>query len=267
MPENFTAKILVEGHCSAAELLHQNTQLSKACLKDAMHKGAVWMTREGVTKRIRRAKAAVQRGDQIVLYFNPAVLNAPPPRAVLLDDQRHFSLWYKPAGLMCSGTRYGDHHSIARLVQTELNRPTFLVHRLDRFTRGVMVLAHSKRLAGKLSQQFANRQTVKEYQAKVWGEFTSQVTIQDPIAGRDAISHVTAIETNQISIVSVRIETGRKHQIRRHLASLGFPIVGDRMYGRQDGDDLQLVATRLQFQNPETSALCDTQLPEKFRLA
>jgi tRNA pseudouridine32 synthase/23S rRNA pseudouridine746 synthase len=79
--------------------------------------------------------------------------------------------------------------------------------------------------------------------------------IAEPIDGKSAVSEVSFEEVNAAksqSLVEVRIETGRKHQIRRHLADLGHPVVGDRLYGtgEADGVDLQLTAYLLAFRCP-----------------
>ncbi len=168
---------------------------------------------------------------------------------------------------MCSGTRYGDHHSIVRWVQQHLDRPSYLVHRLDRFTRGVMVIAHSKAVAARLSQQFAQRTVRKEYQAEVAGRVRGELTLSNPVDGKPAVSHVMPLRTGPTSVVAVRIETGRKHQIRRHLADAGFPVVGDRLYGQPDAaEDLQLVAVCLLFSCPQTGRPVQYRLPETLCL-
>ena len=140
----------------------------------------------------------------------------------------------------------------------EPERPAFTVHRLDRAANGLILIAHSKSAAAELSQLFRSRKVEKRYLALVHGKFPVRpdpLRIDEPLDGKPAVSEVSLIETSadrQESLLEVRIETGRKHQIRRHLSSIGFPVVGDRLYGsgEEDGVDLQLTAALLAFRCP-----------------
>ena len=122
-----------------------------------------------------------------------------------------------------------------------------------------MLLAHDKKAAASLSGQFAARTVGKRYHAIVHGKFPSHATPRSftgDIFGKTAETEASRIqfdpETNR-SVLLVSIKTGRKHQIRRHLADAGFPIVGDRLYGRDgDAEDLCLIASRLSFDDPGT---------------
>jgi tRNA pseudouridine32 synthase/23S rRNA pseudouridine746 synthase len=98
----------------------------------------------------------------------------------------------------------------------------------------------------------------KRYMALVAGDFSSHpdpLRIEQAIDGKRAVSEFSLWRlgaTREQSLVEARIETGRKHQIRRHLADLGHPVVGDRLYGsgKADGVDLQLTACLLAFRCP-----------------
>ena len=246
--------ITVSDTSSPVDLLSNETGLAKARIKDAMTKGAVWLKRSGKEKRVRRARFQLSAGDVISLYYDPDILASSPPSPELTSDKKDYSIWYKPAGLLSSGSRFGDHHAIDRWIEKNLDRPSFLVHRLDRFTSGLMVIAHKKSTAANLSQQFQQRATRKVYQAIVVGELTESKTIRIDLDGKRATSHVAPIESNErFTLVNVDIETGRKHQIRRHLAEIGYPVVGDRQYGRAHEFALQLVATEIGFTCPNTS--------------
>ena len=138
-------------------------------------------------------------------------------------------------------------------------RPAFVVHRLDRAANGLIIVAHEKKVAAALSAQFRSRVVEKHYAAVVhgvphWTEFPH--TIDVLLEGREAITHVLGVEPDESqarSLVRLTIETGRKHQIRQHLASAGTPVVGDRMYGvLVEEEDLQLSAYRLGLRCPMT---------------
>jgi tRNA pseudouridine32 synthase/23S rRNA pseudouridine746 synthase len=121
-----------------------------------------------------------------------------------------------------------------------------------------MLIAHSKSTAAALSLLFRDREVEKRYCTIVAGDFSAQpnpLRVEQPVDGKPAVSifkHSELIADGQRSVVDVRIESGRKHQIRRHLAGLGHPVIGDRLYGSgsDDGMDLQLTACLLAFQCP-----------------
>lgn len=248
----------------AASFLARHANLSKSRIKDAMTKGAVWLHNGRGRKRLRRASTMLRKGDSIDLYYSESILKTEAASPELIDDKQSFSVWNKPVGLMSGGTRFGDHCAINRVVEKQLDRPTFLVHRLDRFVWGLMLLAHSKRAAAKLSRQFQDRETEKVYQAIVEGTLTGEVIIDKPLDCREAKSIVTPIETNNNrTLVQVRIESGRKHQIRRHLVMIGHPIIGDRQYGETNKQGIQLASVTLGFNTPEGQAV-KYQLPEQL---
>ena len=262
-------KAVVDQEVGVVDFLHQKSGLKKARVKEAMQKGAVWLTpaKQRRAKRIRRADRQLEAGDTIDLYYASHVLDSIPPPPELLVDEDAYSLWYKPSGLMSSGSRYGDHHSIVRWVEQHLDRTTFLVHRLDRFTRGLMVLAHSKTAAGALAQQFRERSVIKRYQARVEGLLKGEHRISVPVGGKPAVSNVQVLLSGAESLVEVHIETGRKHQIRQHLAHIGHPVVGDVAYGDAAEGDLQLISVSLGFCCPVSQEQRRYELPVEYRFA
>jgi len=122
----------------------------------------------------------------------------------------------------------------------------------------LILVAHTKGVAAAFSKLFQAREIEKRYRALVSGDFSQQpkpLRVEQPIDDKAAVSEFSLLcvdtEAGQ-SLVDVRIETGRKHQVRRHLAALGHPVVGDRLYGtgEEDGVDLQLTACYLAFLCP-----------------
>lgn len=270
---------------SAIDLLAEATSLSKQHIKQVMQKGAVWLEEEktGKPRRLRRAKKMLAAGDTLHLYYDATVLEAVPAAPTLIADQGEYSIWYKPYGLLSQGSKWGDHCTVQRWVEQNLapQRPAFVVHRLDRAATGLIIIAHQKHIASELSALFAQREMEKRYQVIVHGHFPESTwpkKIDTDIDGRPARSHATLLnydaETDR-SLLEVRIDTGRKHQIRKHLSSIGFPVVGDRLYGEEGAEedvekdnavDLQLTACRLAFICPVTKQEKNFELPEALRL-
>ncbi len=243
---------------NAVELLATHSGLSRQQIKQAMQKGAVWLGRGKRVRPLRRAKRPLQPGEELHLYYDAAVLAEVPPAPQLVADEGDYSIWYKPYGLRSQGSRWGDHCAINRWLELNLTpqRPAFIVHRLDRATTGLILIAHTKTAAAALSAMFRERGVEKRYRAVVHGAFPEGegLRLDTELDERPALSHARRLAydaQHDRSLLEVDIATGRKHQIRRHLAGAGFPVVGDRLYGREgDEEDLQLSAVELRFRCP-----------------
>lgn len=234
------------------DLLSNNTDLSKQVLKSALDKGCVWLKVGKKINRTRRVKKPLKTGQEVFIYFNEKILSSVAPEPQLLLDKKDYSVWLKPAGVFAQGSKWGDHCALTRLAEKATKRNSFLVHRLDRATSGVMLLAHTKTMAQKLSKLFADRHIHKRYLAIVEGQFPNkEVTLNQTIDDKHAVSRIECLQyENHKTLLQIQIETGRKHQIRKHLAHYGYPIIGDRLYGNADKntvEDLQLQATSLSF--------------------
>ncbi|RJP80464.1 MAG: RNA pseudouridine synthase [Desulfobacteraceae bacterium] len=243
------------------DFLQRLTNLSKIKIKDAMAKGAAWKTdTRRKRKRIRRATETVQYNDYVELYYDPAIISAVPPTPQLLYDLIHYSVWLKPVGLMTQGTDFGDHCSLLRQAEIyfQSRRGIYPVHRLDRETEGLVVIAHTPEAAKRLSILFQKREVVKEYRASVLGnlgEPDKVDIIKVPLDGKESITEYRVQGYDpflNISTAVIWIQTGRKHQIRRHFESIGHPVIGDPKYGKKNKSDqgLQLRAVSLAFRCP-----------------
>ena len=252
-----------------SRLLAAEATLSRQQVKQAMHKGAVWLTHASHTRRLRRDSVKLEPGDELHLYYNPDVLQEPPLQPRVIADEQDYSVWYKPAGMLSQGSRWGDHTTLIRWVELNLapQRPVFLVHRLDRFADGLILVAHSKTMARQLTSLFEKRLVEKRYRVWVHGEFPDNpegLRLDQPLDDKPAISNARKIDLDSgrnRSLVEVSIETGRKHQIRRHLAAAGFPVVGDRQHGRDSADNLRLTSVRLAFIHPVSGETKVYRLP------
>lgn len=239
-------------------LAAQTPELSKQQLKQAMQQGAVWLKPAGrkTQKRLRRVTHTLTAGDSLSLHYDSDLLAKKVEPAQLVGDEHHYSVWDKPAGLLAQGTLFGDHCSLLYFVEQHFKprRHCFLVHRLDSAASGLMLVAHSERAAAAFSQLFQQRAMTKHYRVTVEGLLDKNCTlIHEPLDGKEAITRIeqnTELENGR-SELRVLIETGRKHQIRRHLAGVGHPVIGDREYGSAfTKEALQLRAIALAFTCP-----------------
>lgn len=256
---------------TACDALAACSGLSKARIKQAMNKGAVWH-QGGKTKlrRLRKATAVVKAGDRLVLYYNPSILAIIPPEADCRLDMTHYSIWYKPAGLMTQGTRYGDHCALSRQVEKHfrMKRGVWVVHRIDREAAGLVIVAHSRKAAAKLSALFRSNRVDKHYAVWVSGDLMrsgEDSRIDKELDGKRAISDFRCLRydrNRRETLVHVRIRTGRLHQIRRHFDHIGFPVMGDPRYGRGNAcaDGLQLTAFRIAMDCPFGNGRVDVSI-------
>ena len=257
---------------TACEMLAARSGFSKGKIKDAMNKGAVWLVPPtGPMKRLRRATATLNAGEKIELHYNDEVLAKQVPTGVLVADVHHYSVWFKPSGVLAQGTMEGDHCSLLRQVELyfKMLRPVFLVHRLDREASGLMLVAHSQEAAARLSALFQNNSVYKRYWVQVRGQLASaQGVIDAPLDGKAAHTEYSVESydaASDTSILSVVINTGRLHQIRRHLDGLNHPVIGDPKYGtgNKSPAGLQLNAVQLRFRCPFTDKEMDFIIPKE----
>jgi 23S rRNA pseudouridine1911/1915/1917 synthase len=257
--------------------------LSRARIQALIHGGHV--TLDG---KAAKPSQKLSEGQTVTLTIPPAVETASRPEAIPLEvlfEDRDLIVINKPAGLV---VHPAAGHASGTLVNALLARCPDLagiggeirpgiVHRLDRDTTGVMVVAKNETAMRSLVNQFRDRQVTKEYLALVWGHLNppsgrTETLIgrnphdrkkmsAKPVIGRPAVTLYETAETfAATSLLRVRIETGRTHQIRVHMAHLGHSIVGDPQYGRPRRETLpvpvparqMLHAAKLSFIHPAT---------------
>jgi tRNA pseudouridine65 synthase len=203
-----------------------------------------------------------------------------------LDD--HLVVVNKPSGLLVH-RGWGAEADVAMFrVRDQLGAHVYPVHRLDRGASGALVFARTKEAAAALGRAFELQQIDKRYLALVRGTPADAGTIDHPIPKGEAGPRVPAVtrfvrlarsEVDRCSLVLAIPETGRTHQIRRHLRHLGHPLIGDVNYGsgeinrhyraRYDLCRLALHASAIAFDHPATGArvVLAAPLPEDLRLA
>ena len=258
------------------------TGYSRSRMAELIASGSVLLDGEIVT----RASRLVAAGAMLELVADPRPTHAvATPRLAdglsVVHEDRDIVVVDKPAGVAAhpslgwEGPSVTEHLAAAGIAIATSGAPERqgVVSRLDVGTSGLMVLARSERAYSVLKQAFRDKTVDKTYQALVQGHpdpFTG--TIDAPIGrhpghewkmaivdgGRESITHYETLEAHRAAtLVEVRLETGRTHQIRVHFAAIGHPCCGDPLYGsdpalaRRLGIDRQwLHATRLAFEHP-----------------
>jgi 23S rRNA pseudouridine1911/1915/1917 synthase len=256
-----------------------------------------------VAGRAGKANQPVKTGQTVTLDLPELIEPRPRPEALPLPivyQDADLVVIDKPAGMVvhpAAGHAEGTLvnallHHIDDLSGIGGEKRPGIVHRLDRGTSGLMVVAKHDASHMELARQFHDREVEKEYLALVWGEVQAGRRIDNPIGrdpvdrkkmsakarrSREAVTRIVRAERlgPALTLVRVAIHTGRTHQIRVHLSAIGHPIVGDALYGgvrRRVPGDIRAVthlsrpflhAARLVFTHPTDGRRMDfvSELP------
>jgi len=257
-----------------------------------------------VNKGRAQADTRLEIGDDVRIPpvrvpVKPELPAAPAREFPVVFEDEHLLVIDKPAGVAVHG---GSGVSFGVIEQLRRARPTAkfleLVHRLDRETSGLLMIAKKRSALVNLQDQLRERETGKTYAALVWGEWPAKLKVIDvplvkfiggdgerwvrpgTLAEEDAKRSISLVKIMQklpqFSLLDVTIKTGRTHQIRVHLQQAGHSIVGDPKYGDFERnrelargglkfDRMFLHARRLSFQHPASgeTVVCEAALPSE----
>ena len=249
-----------------------------------------------------KKSAKVKAGDRIHIEYDEEVFEGLEgediPLSILYEDDdilvinKEQGIAVHPGAGCYSGTvanalvgRYGDDFS----TSDDDTRPG-IVHRLDKDTSGVMIIARTLESQHRLQEEFSAHRTEKHYYAIAKGFFTSQEgiiekrierdpwsrkkfrTTDSPVRGKDAKTTYRVLrQMDGYALLDVRIYTGRTHQIRVHMLSIGHPLLGDPIYGSKDSSfpdaSLMLHARELRIRHPSTGRemVFEAPIPDRFQ--
>ena len=251
-----------------------------------------------VNGKSQKASYKVQTGDKITVQeIKPVELDIKPediPVEVIYEDN-DIIVVNKPKGLVVHPANGNPDGTLVNAIMKICNgslsgiggkiRPG-IVHRLDKDTSGVLIIAKNDKAHINLSEQIKNREVKKTYIALVRGVVKeNNATIRMPIArstkdrkkmavskdGKEAITHFKVLKRyTKYTLLEINIETGRTHQIRVHLAQIGYPIVGDIVYSNGKNEfgvvGQMLHAKKIEFTHPITKKHMELEakIPEYF---
>lgn len=273
------------------------SNLSRGEIQKAIKDGNV----EVNGKIFHKVSLEVGAGDRVKFKITNSKFKITNPEVLysalnILYEGRGIIIIDKPAGLTVHGgpavkgvtlvdillQRYPEIKSVG-----EPDRPG-IVHRLDKDTSGCMVVALTQEMYEYLTEAFFSRKVKKEYLALVWGKLSEKhgfinkpigkskldfrkMTVQDPLQSKESVTEYwVEREFDETSLIKLLLHTGRTHQIRVHLASIGHPLCGDGLYGpkkKLQGLDRQFLhASSLEIQLPDESWIeVQSDLPEDLK--
>jgi len=277
-----------------AALASHGAAPSRAQARRLIEAGAVT-----VDGRVRRPSHRLAAGQQVTIAESPEDPGGPAEPAaaqftVVLEDA-HLMVVDKPAGVVVHPGAGRSHGTLVQALAgraaggPDPDRPG-IVHRLDRDTSGLLIVAKSDAAHAALSEMLRERRVRREYLALVEGRVDARSGTIDAPIGRDrerrtvmstrtdrarhAVTHFEVLEAlARTTLLRVRLETGRTHQIRAHLAAIGHPVCGDRRYGGA-ASGRRLVLSRqflhcekLVFRHPLTGeeTVCESKAPAEIR--
>jgi len=250
-------------------------------------------SRKGIKKAIKRGEILVngqtsfdgywlQPNDKIELVN--LELSPPKPYRYKLDvifEDDDLAIINKPAGISTSGNFYKTIQNVvvdnlkASLKHDALKWPR-PIHRLDNQTSGLLIIAKTYKASQNIGQQFEKKDINKTYHAIVIGTPETKGKISTYISEKEAITEykvlttVNSIKNESLSLLELSPKTGRTHQLRIHLSEVGFPILGDKLYGKEGlilkRKGLFLCSTGLNFTHPTSGKLLHFSIavPTKF---
>ena len=277
-------KLKVEKEGELLDYLYNNLDMPKKRIKQYLTHGSIFVNNNRTTKYNYK----LIPGMNIVIDTDSKSKKT-LPFDILFEDE-HIIVVNKPSGLLTIATEKEKDKTLYHIVREYLVSKNqyarvFIVHRLDKDTSGIVVLAKDEKTKNKLQENWNEYVTLREYVAVVHGHLKNE---SDKIVqklketktnlvyptrdedGKEAITNYKVIkETENYSMVSINIETGRKNQIRVAFQTLRNPIVGDKKYGdpRDKETRLYLHANRLKMYYPELKKdiLFETPTPNEFK--
>lgn len=253
-----------------------NSLPTKSSVKKAIKKGELFLNNKSAS-----SADFIKKGDLISFKRSHNYQLKPYKLKIeIVFEDDFLVIVKKPSGLVVSGNKF---RTLENAIQWQLKatpQADALInfraaHRLDAKTSGLIIIAKTKTALAKLGELFSDKKIFKKYIAIAQGRLEKEGSFDSEINNKTALTHykvlkeVRSIKNDWLSLVELKLETGRTHQIRIHLANNGNPILGDTLYAENtlEKKGLFLFAKSLKFNHPITNKLIDVELkiPDKFK--
>ncbi len=274
--------------------LSDELNISRSKIQDKINNGLITVNNNVATKNGIKlfTNDVVSINDEPLVAVEDNKNNSFKPfdfKLKIVYEDDYLLIVYKPSGMLTHPTKYQEENTLLNALTNYLNTNFFLVHRIDKDTSGLVLIAKDEKVYQQLLKMFENRMITKKYYALVHNRFNIDHFIIDIPIGRskdnhlkmstsrnsknakNSISEVNVIKNYQHhALVDVNLKTGRTHQIRVHLKHINHPIVNDPLYGieKQTTNYGQcLIAYYISFIHPKTNCLIEQKidLDEEFK--
>ena len=276
-------KLLVKKESELLEYLYENLDMPKKRIKQYLTHGSIFVNNNKITQYNYKILPGMN------IAINTTNKNTKELPFDILFEDNHIIVVNKPSGLLTIATNKEKEKTLYHIVREYLvsknkNAKVFIVHRLDKDTSGIVILAKDEKIKNKLQEDWNQAVKLREYTAVIHGILdkkedkivqrlketkTGLVYPTKAEEGKEAITNYKVIKENKdYSMVSIKIETGRKNQIRVAFSTINHPIVGDKKYNEKDKENrLYLHANRLKIYYPEIKKdiLFETAIPNEFK--
>lgn len=281
-----TKEITVQSENILIDLLQDELRdLTKKKIKSFLRHGMIYVNGE----EIKLPNYKLNEGDTVKIYFSKK--NVLDFDINIIYEDKDIIVVDKPTNLLTISNENEKEITLFRLVSEHIKKEhkknkLFVVHRLDKDTSGVVLFSKNLKLKEEMQETWNDIVKLREYKAIVHGKPPKEMHIKSYLAtnhfkrmfstknkdiGKLAISNFYNIKTKKgLSMLQVIIDTGRRNQIRVHLSDKGYPIVGDKVYGKNTDLDrksrLMLHASKLELIDPRTKEILsfESKLPEEF---
>ena len=272
------------------KFISENTDYSRSIVSKMLSENLIL-----VNNKLEKASYKVNTGDKVLVpddYVKPLTLEGEDIDLDILFEDDYIIVVNKPSGMVVHPGNGNTSHTLVNALinhTKDLSNNSFrpgIVHRIDKDTSGVLLIAKNDKVHEILSQGFKTKTIKREYIALLKGVYPNNTAIIDAPIGRNehnrlkmdvtdknsknAITHLKVIKRyNNYTLVSLRLETGRTHQIRVHMKYIGYPVYNDPVYTNDKCTDFGqfLHAKSLEFVHPITkeNMYFEAPLPEEFQ--